>query len=132
MTDPTKVVFVCEHGSAKSVIAAAHFRRATEATAEDFRVVACGTNPDPTYPPHVLAGLAAEGLVPLDTSPRQLTPNDLIAANLVVTFCSLESFEVSASAVEHWEGIPAVSEDYSTARDAIVHRLGRLVASLNR
>src|SRR5260370_40499323 len=44
---PAKVVFVCEHGSAKSVIAAAHFERLAREEGLLFEVVAPGTPPDP-------------------------------------------------------------------------------------
>src|SRR5260370_21135331 len=47
---PAKVVFVCEHGSAKSVIAAAHFERLAREEGLLFEVVARGTTPDSEIP----------------------------------------------------------------------------------
>lgn len=42
------VVFVCEHGSAKSVIAAAEFKRMAKEKGLDLNILARGTNPDAT------------------------------------------------------------------------------------
>jgi hypothetical protein len=41
------VVFVCEHGSAKSVIAAVEFKRMAKENGLDVNVLTRGTNPDP-------------------------------------------------------------------------------------
>src|SRR5215471_2722365 len=67
-TDPPRgasaatVVFVCEHGSAKSVIAAAHFNRLAAARGLPYHAVARGTNPDPEVAAGVVNGLVADGL----------------------------------------------------------------------
>src|SRR5690242_15420164 len=44
------ILFVCEHGSAKSVIAAAHFKRLAEQRGLPHRAIARGINPDPEIP----------------------------------------------------------------------------------
>jgi hypothetical protein len=46
----TKVVFVCEHGSAKSVIAAAELSRMAKERGLDLSILARGTNPDAEVP----------------------------------------------------------------------------------
>ena len=40
------ILFVCEHGSAKSVVAAAHFNRIAAARGLPFRAISRGTVPD--------------------------------------------------------------------------------------
>src|SRR5215467_9813815 len=59
---PETVVFVCEHGSAKSVIAAAHFNRLAAEKGLPYRAIARGTKPDDVVAPAVKAGLASDGL----------------------------------------------------------------------
>jgi hypothetical protein len=44
---PSRVLFVCLHGAAKSVVAAAHFRRLAGAAGLGIEAVAAGTEPDP-------------------------------------------------------------------------------------
>src|SRR5688572_249911 len=45
------VLFVCEHGSAKSVVAAAHFNRIAADRGLPFRAISRGTAPDPEMAP---------------------------------------------------------------------------------
>ena len=61
MSRPMKVLFVCLHGSAKSVIAAEHFRRRAVAADLDIEVTSAGVEPDAEIPPHVIRGLADDG-----------------------------------------------------------------------
>ena len=60
---PTKtVLFVCLHGAAKSVLAAADFERLARERGLDARAASAGTEPDPEIAPRVLAELRAEGV----------------------------------------------------------------------
>src|SRR5689334_20099632 len=56
------VVFVCEHGAAKSVIAAAHFNRLATERGLPFRAISRGTKPDDAVAAGVRAGLASDGI----------------------------------------------------------------------
>jgi catechol 2,3-dioxygenase-like lactoylglutathione lyase family enzyme/protein-tyrosine-phosphatase len=124
------VVFVCEHGSAKSVIAAAHFQRLAAAAGLDVRAISRGTDPDPELPPNAINGLARDGLRPPEDAPRRLTATELANATQVVTFCDLPAVYSDHGPIERWEDIPAVSDDYDTARRVIVTRVERLVSEL--
>src|SRR5690349_17670023 len=70
---PPRVLFVCLHGAAKSVVGAAHFRRL--ATARGLRVdaVAAGTEPDAELAPGAVKGLAGDGLAATPSRPRPVT-----------------------------------------------------------
>ena len=61
-SEPAKVVFVCEHGSAKSVLAAAEFERMAKERGLNFFILARGTSVDPELAPSVVNGLRADGL----------------------------------------------------------------------
>jgi protein-tyrosine-phosphatase len=65
------VVFVCEHGSAKSVVAAANFNRLAGERGLGLRAVSRGTDPDAEIAPNAEAGLRA---VPLRKSGRDNKP----------------------------------------------------------
>jgi protein-tyrosine-phosphatase len=121
------VLFICEHGSAKSVIAAAHFERIARDRGLNARAMSRGTDPDDEYPPHVLAGLAGDGLAPLDDHPVRLSVNDLEDATHVVAFCSTDSLPPTTEA---WHDVAPVSEGYIRAREEIVIRVERLLNSI--
>jgi arsenate reductase len=123
------VVFVCEHGSAKSVIAAAHFQRLAAAAGLDVRAISRGTDPDPAFPPNALDGLERDGLRPLDDAPKLLDAGELANATQVVAFCAVSDSYSYNGPIERWD-VPAVSDDYDTARRAIVSRVEHLVREL--
>lgn len=122
------IVFICEHGSAKSVVAAAHFNRLAALRRLPFRAVARGTRPDEAMAPAALAGLRQDQLEPADARPVRLAPSDLEGARQVIAFSELPD-EFEHAGVEIWT-VPPVSGDYAAARDAIVQRLQDLLDEL--
>ncbi|MEK7387730.1 MAG: phosphotyrosine protein phosphatase [candidate division NC10 bacterium] len=125
------VLFVCLHGAAKSVLAAADFERLARARGCAARAVFAGTEPDPEIAPKVLGELLAEGVDLRGERPRRVTPEDVAGAWRVVTFgCELGPLAAGAP-VERWDDVPAVSEDFRKARAAIDARLTRLLADLS-
>ena len=123
-----RVLFVCLHGAAKSVVAAAHFRRLAAARGLAIDAVAAGTEPDPELAPGAVKGLAADGLPATPARPRPVTLYDLESATRVVSFgCDLPP--ATSQRIDQWD-VPAVSDGYATARDRIVANVERLVAEL--
>jgi protein-tyrosine-phosphatase len=125
---PARVLFVCLHGAAKSVIAAAHFRRLARARGLAIGAAAAGTEPDPQLAPGAVKGLAEDGLKPAPPRPRPVTIHDLDSAARIVAF-GCDVAPAHGQRVEQWE-VPAVSEGYTAARDRIVANVERLVAEL--
>jgi hypothetical protein len=128
-----RVVFVCEHGAVKSVIAAALFNRLAAERGLDTRAVSRGTAPDSEVPALVRDGLRAEGADIGDVRPVGLSAHDRVGARLFAAF----DVDVPASvagdvAVRRWDGTPSVLGDYSAGRDAIAMRVTELVAELKR
>lgn len=123
-----RVVFVCLHGAAKSVVAAAHFRRLAAARGLGIGAVAAGREPDAELAPSAVEGLAAEGLTAAPARPRPVTLYDVDSARHIVSFgCEVPTG--AAGRVEQWD-VPAVGEGYAAARDQIVARVERLVEAL--
>jgi protein-tyrosine-phosphatase len=123
------VVFVCEHGMAKSVIAAAHFNRLARVKNLKMRAIARGTNPEDEIPSRVLTGLRADDLAPGE-KPTKLSEGDLVGTSRIVTFCKLPETYYKKVTAEEWDDVPPVSEDYQKARDAILHHIERLLDKL--
>jgi len=124
------VVFVCEHGSAKSVVAAAHFNKLARKKNLKIRAVSRATNPDEEIPANVANGLKADGLTAGEPKPKKLSQSDLAKAARVVTFCELPEDYSPNGAVEDWSDVPPISENYGKSRDEIVIRLKRLLDDL--
>src|SRR3989442_5183079 len=123
-----RVLFVCLHGAAKSVVAAAHFRKLAAARGLDIDAVATGTEPDRELAPGAVKGLAADGLTATPSRPRPVTLYDLETATRVVSF-GCDVVPARGQRVEQWD-VPAVSDGYAAARDRIVANVERLVAEL--
>ena len=125
------VLFVCLHGAAKSVLAAADFERLARERGLDARAEFAGTEPDPEIAPKVLAALGAEGVDLRGQRPRRVTREEVEGAARVVTFgCDLGDAAVPGARIERWDGVPAVSDDFDKARATIDARLARLVDEL--
>jgi arsenate reductase (thioredoxin) len=123
------VLFVCEHGSAKSVVAAAHFNRIAADRGLPFRAISRGTAPDPEMAPPAVKGLLGDGLKPDEPTPAKLEQSDLDTAVRVVTFWDLPSELQPTSPVERWE-VPPVSTDYARSRDAMLAHIEQLLLEL--
>jgi protein-tyrosine-phosphatase len=122
------VLFVCLHGAAKSVVAAAHFRRVAAARGLAVEATAAGTEPDAELAPGAVKGLAADGLSATPRRPRPVTLHDLDTATRVVSF-GCDVAPARGQRVDQWD-VPAVSEGYAVARDRIVAKVERLVSEL--
>ena len=123
-----RVLFVCLHGAAKSVVGAAHFRRLAAARGLAIDAAAAGTEPDAELGPAAVKGLAAEGLRPAPGRPRPVTLYDLQSATRVVSF-GCDVAPAKGQKVDQWD-VPNVGDGYAAARDRIVANVERLVAEL--
>jgi len=121
------IIFVCEHGAAKSVVAAAYFNKFALETGLEFRATARGINPDEELSPKAIAGLLADNLTLTETTPQKLSLADVQSTQRIITFCELSAEYQSKVRVEQWDGVPPVSEDYQKARDEIVERINQLL-----
>ena len=130
---PRTVLFVCEHGAAKSVIAAAHFNRITKERGLPYRAVARGTAPDAAIPAGVRQGLERSGLELSVQRPVMVGKEDVTAAERVITFEIGIPEPVLASKVPtDWRAVPSVSADFDVASADIRRRVEALIDELIR
>ena len=127
MSKSSTIIFVCEHGAAKSIIAAAYFNKLASENHLDVRAVARGTNPDPELSPKTIEGLQQDGLTPTESTPQKLSLADLQYADQLITFCELPKQYQTHIPIEQWNNVPPVSENYETARDVILQKLKLLL-----
>jgi arsenate reductase len=124
-----KVLFVCLHGAAKSVLAAADFERLAKERRLPIAAEAAGTEPDAEIAPKVLATLTAEGVDMTGQKPRLVTREMAAGATRIVAFgCALGAAAPEDAKVEQWEDVPNVSDGLPAARAAIRAHLERLLA----
>ena len=123
------IVFVCEHGAAKSILAAVHFNRLAGEMEWDLHAVARGANPDPELSPQTVKGLFEDGLIPTEVSPQKINVADVQSAERVIAFCELPVEYHQQGMIERWDDVPPVSENYEKARDEILKRIRQMLRS---
>ena len=127
------ILFVCEHGAAKSVIAAAFFNKLAMERGLKYRAIFRGTNPDPTLAPAAEKGLKEDGIDPNGWKPQIITKQDMnSAARIVALGCAIPEKDTVSGKLTDWNDIPSVSQNYDAARDDIVKRVKRLVDELTK
>ena len=123
-----KVLFVCLHGAAKSVLAAADFERMAKERGLRVTAESAGTEPDAEIAPGVAAALKAEGVDLAGRRPQLVTREMAHAASRVVAFgCNLGAAAPPADRLEQWEDVPAVSDGLPAARAVIRTHVQRLL-----
>lgn len=126
-----RVVFVCEHGSVKSLIAASYFNQRAQAKGLKIRAIARGVRPEPKVPIPVRNGLHAAAFDVSGYVPQALTASDIKDATLIVSFDEDLSDAVAGQArYLKWDNLPAVLSDYTRGSAAIVRQVDLLVREL--
>ena len=122
------VLFVCQHGAAKSVLAAALLERLAAEQGVPLRALARGSEPEPQVAPAVAAGLLAQAIDVRAWQPQPVTCDDLAKAWRVVSFGpDLSHLLPKSTLAEVWDDIPAVADGLPAAQAAITGRLLRLI-----
>src|SRR5215467_3114555 len=78
--DGPAVVFVCEHGAAKSVIATAYFNKMAAERGLPYRATFRGTAPQDDLSVRTVAGLRQDGLAVPGGKPSAITDRDVTTA----------------------------------------------------
>lgn len=127
------VLFVCQHGNVKSVMAASYFNRLAVERGMPYRASARGSQVDtPEVPAAIATKLRAEGFEVNAYRAAPATAADLQAAKRIVLIeTSLPSASVdSASKAERWDDVPPASIDYSAASAALRAHIEKLLDEL--
>lgn len=126
-----KVLFLCPHNAAKSVIAAVYFNQLAQRNALSVTADSAGTEPSEVISPVVVDMLAHEGLDVSAHLPRQVTRSDLQEATRIISMgCTAEALQIAAERVEFWSDVPMVSQQPEQARAVIRVHVERLIAEL--
>lgn len=126
-----KVVFVCEHGAAKSVIAASYFNKLAAERGLNYQAVCRATAPDTTLNQATRAGLRADNIKP-NLYPQKLGLRDTVNTERIILFTSLPADYMTATPVEDWSPTENIDGTYEQRRDAIVKKVSALLDSLQK
>jgi arsenate reductase (thioredoxin) len=127
--EPT-VVFVCEHGAAKSVIATAYFNKVAAERGLHARALYRGVNPQAALSADALKGLRDDGLTVPDQIPSMITPTDVDTATVIFAIgCTLPKHAAASGEANTWDDLPN-DKGYGATRDAIKRHVERLVDDL--
>jgi arsenate reductase len=126
-----RIVFLCPHGAAKSVIAAAYCRQLADQWGVPLHVTSAGTEPDAQVAPAVVTLLRTEGIDVADHRPRRVTAEELAIASRIISLgCDLGDLARPGMLIERWDDVPPPSENLLAARDRIRAYVEQLVATL--
>ena len=127
-----EVLFVCQHGNVKSLIAAALFNQAVQNRGLSIRASARGIRPEPAVPADIVRELEKDGLDVSQFTPQALTQSDISRAQRVIAIgVDLTKFQTAApEVIEDWTDIPAASIDYAASRAALLRHIDSLLAHL--
>jgi arsenate reductase (thioredoxin) len=130
---PPTILFMCPHGAAKSVLASAYFQRLAKERGLNVHVSSAGTEPDETVSPAVAAHLKERRYsVPIE-KPRKVASEEFASADVVISIgCDLATLPQPRGRLVRWDDVPAPSEDFTAADEAIRKRVTDLVEELVR
>ena len=124
------IVFVCEHGAAKSVVATAYFNKLATERNLPFRATFRGTSPQDDLSVRAVAGLKADGLAVPTGKPAAIMDNDVEGATHIFAIgCTLPDAARRSGKASDWSDVPD-DQGYGPMRDAIVRHVQRLVDEL--
>ena len=125
------VVFVCEHGAAKSLIATAYFNKLAAERGLSARATFRGVDPQDELSVRAVAGLKADGLLIPTGQPSAIAATDVNAATHIFAIgCVLPSSALSSGKAASWDDVPD-DQGYEAMRTAIVRHVRALVDSLH-
>jgi arsenate reductase (thioredoxin) len=126
------ILFVCEHGAARSTIAAAYFNKLAQQQGLNYRAIFRGIKPDSALGPAAQKGLIKDGFDVHGWKPAPVTKEDIENAYQIVTLdCLLPEKDNIALPLTQWKGIPSISENYIVARDSVVKKVQALIVELS-
>lgn len=126
------IVFVCEHGAAKSVIATAYFNKLAAERALPYRATFRGTSPQAELSQRTVEALRADGVIVPAGKPTAIGDADINAATHIFAIgCSLPDNARRSGKASDWSDVPE-DRGYPAMRDAIVKHVEQLLSDLQK
>lgn len=132
---PAQVLFVCEHGNVKSLMAASYFNQLAAKRGVHLRAISRGSAPDATtVPAPIASGLRADGVEVGDFHPAAVSASDLATSVRIVAISTPlpQGLDPPAAKTEHWDDVPAASLNYAAARASLQAHVEQLLERMSR
>src|SRR5262245_12363278 len=124
------VVFVCEHGAAKSVIATAYFNKLAAERGLPYRATFRGTTPQDDLSVRAVDGLKADGVAIPSGKPTAIADRDVAdATHIFAIGCTPPDNARRSGKAADWSDVPD-DQGYGPMRDAIVRHVTQLLDEL--
>ncbi|HEY8026714.1 MAG TPA: hypothetical protein VIF60_19400 [Burkholderiaceae bacterium] len=131
---PAKILFVCEHGNVKSLMAMSYFNRIVQEKHLPYIAVSRGSVPDSTTVPLAIAtGLRVDGFDVSGFHPSKLTAGDVNTAQRVITIgVPLPAgLGGGTSSVLAWDDVPPASLDFAASSTSLKAHIDALIKQLD-
>lgn len=126
-----KVLFLCPHNAAKSILASAYFDQLAEEKGLSIVADSAGTDPDPEIMASVRELLKAQGMQVAKGIPSMVTQQQLDEASAIISIgCDLSAWNVDPAKLHEWTDVPVPSQDLAGVSEMIRERVGELVGEL--
>src|SRR5690349_7712039 len=109
-TMPTKILFLCPHNAAKSLIAAELFNQLARQKGVDALADSAGSEPSEGVMSVVVSMLASDGIDVSAYKPRRYTDADLKSDRVITLGCTAHEVGLPANSTEECPDVPPVSE----------------------
>ena len=131
-TPTRQVVFVCEHGTVKSLMATRYFNAMAEQKGINVRAISRAVTPDPDPVPRKIAdNLKQEGFDVTDFRATVFQEADLQSAVRVVTIgAKPKEMPGLKEKSEAWDDVPPASQDFRVAGNVLKRHIDALLAAL--
>ena len=126
------IVFVCEHGAAKSVIATAYFNKLAAERGLPYRATFRGTSPQAELSERTVQALHADGIAVPTGKPTAIDQADIEGATHIFAIgCTLPDTARKSGKATDWSDVPD-DRGYAATRDAIVRHVRELLDELSQ
>ena len=132
----SEVVFVCEHGNVKSLMAASYFNQLAEQRGLRLRAISRGSAPDSNTVPQPIAAATArrrcrgERLPPCEGRGDRSRRSQCASSRSAPT-CQ-QACEREEQRIERWDDVPPASTSYDAARTSLKTHIAELLEQLLR
>jgi protein-tyrosine-phosphatase len=124
------VVFVCEHGSVKSLVAAVLFNKRAAERGSSIRAVARGMRPDAAVPRRIADALQDDDFDVADFRPQALSSHDIEQAAMLVTI-GVDPARIDPQPsvpLSQWNDVPG-SASYTLMRQSLLRHVDEILAA---
>jgi arsenate reductase len=129
----SQVLFVCEHGNVKSLMAASYFNQMAQEQDLPLRAISRGSAPDSdTVPVAIREALKGDGFDVSAFHPVAVSTTDISTSHRVVIIGTTLPASVGAPGVtiDQWNDVPPASVNYAASRESLKAHVKELIRQL--